>query len=328
MSAAAFPSALVLALVLVVSCGSSHAVANDGGRDGAPGDTIVPDAPPLPAGWSLVSNPDTHALRSVWAETGGAWAVGDQSTILEGHGASWVPQPVLDSTLDLHGVWGAAANDVWAVGTRGTTGRIAHYDGTGWTLLPDSFGTGLNSVAGTSSTNVWAVGDGTSSFHWNGSAWQSVDASVAAPHALVAVTAAANRAFAATDSTLVIAWDGTSWKPYAEPNAPAVLSGVWGETDLWSTGLGGGVWNTTGVQWNTVLNPMMSNPMTGVWGTGANNVWAVGFYGNIGHWNGSSFALVPDVTHLTGQNLFAVWGTGSGEIWSVGEGGIIIHGSP
>jgi hypothetical protein len=69
----------------------------------------------------------------------------------------------------------------------------------------------------------------------------------------------------------------------------------------------------------------MSNPMTGIWGTGADNVWAVGFYGNVGHWNGSTFALAHNVT---GQNLSAVWGTSSGEIWSVGEGGIIVHGTP
>jgi hypothetical protein len=325
LSSLAFHQSLALAIAIASGCGSPHSATGDAGSDGAHGDAIPVDAPPLPAGWSVVPNPDHHALRSVWAGTDGAWAVGDQSTILEGHGASWTRQPDLDSMLDLHGVWGAAPNDVWAVGTRASAGRIAHYDGTQWTLLPTAFGAGLNAVAGSSSTDVWAVGDASSSFHWNGSAWQTVDASAATPHPLVAVTATAGRAYAVTDSTLVIAWDGTSWKPYVAPNAPGALSGVWGQTDLWATGLAGGVWRSTGGQWNTVLDPMMSNPMTGVWGTGDANVWAVGFYGNIGHWNGSSFALVPNVT---GQNLFAVWGTSSGEIWSVGEGGIIVHGSP
>src|SRR5207253_74408 len=39
------------------------------------------------------------------------------------------------TTQPLYAVWGAAPNDVWAVGEYGT---VLHYDGTGWSTYPIS----------------------------------------------------------------------------------------------------------------------------------------------------------------------------------------------
>ena len=43
---------------------------------------------------------------------------------------SVMSKSVSPSSKDIHGMWGSAANDVWAVGDGG---EITHYDGTAWT---------------------------------------------------------------------------------------------------------------------------------------------------------------------------------------------------
>jgi hypothetical protein len=66
----------------------------------------------------------------------------------------------------------------------------------------------------------------------------------------------------------------------------------------------------------------MSNPMPGIWAFASNDVWVVGFYGNIGHWDGATWSLVASPT---AQNLFAVSGASASDLWAVGEGGVILH---
>jgi hypothetical protein len=79
-------------------------------------------------------------------------------------------------TLIVFGMWGAAPNDLWAVGGNFSGGGFAwHYDGTAWVAqagLPpalESSGT-LFKVGGRASNDVWMVGTTGTAIHWNGSA--------------------------------------------------------------------------------------------------------------------------------------------------------------
>lgn len=58
-----------------------------------------------------------------------------------------------------------------------------------------------------------------------------------------------------------------------------------------------------------------------VWGTDANNVWAIGAAGTILKWNGTAWAAQ---TSGTGQQLFAVGGVDAGNVWAVGSSGTIL----
>ena len=64
-------------------------------------------------------------------------------------------------------VWGAAADDVWAVGQPGV---ILHYDGADWTMdtVADTV---LTQVWGTGANDVYAIGHNGVMHHWNGSSW-------------------------------------------------------------------------------------------------------------------------------------------------------------
>jgi hypothetical protein len=104
-----------------------------------------------------------------------AWAVGFYSAngitqTLTEHwdGSTWTVVPSPDpgsANNELRSVRGTSPSDVWAVGSYGdgNTGKslILHWDGSHWSQVPSpSLGVadGLNAVAASAPSNVWAVG--------------------------------------------------------------------------------------------------------------------------------------------------------------------------
>ena len=132
------------------------------------------------------------------------WAAGSQGSgyvqpsLLEHYtNGAWTitETPSLSGNSILEGVACPSTVDCWAVGNPDTPGPalIEHYDGTGWTPAASpsigalqsggDAGGDLKSVACTSATDCWAVGDVTShgdkvsqflAEHWDGNAWAVV----------------------------------------------------------------------------------------------------------------------------------------------------------
>jgi hypothetical protein len=105
-------------------------------------------------------------------------------------GQSWSPLDVDLGTDELFDMWGSGPDDVWAVGWRppakGTgcagcadsIGVAWHWDGQQWSRVYEEPGRYLESVFGTSRTNVWALSfrNGSSTqataLRWNGSTFE------------------------------------------------------------------------------------------------------------------------------------------------------------
>jgi hypothetical protein len=74
-----------------------------------------------------------------------------------------------------------------------------------------------------------------------------------------------------------------------------------------------------------VAFPALTLNLTGVWGSGPNDVWAVGagYRGQgciITHWNGWTWS--PGNSRHEG-GLWGVWGSGPNDVWAVGT--TILH---
>ena len=183
-----------------------------------------------------------------------AWAVGDydpaQTLIVHWDGASWtqVPEPgPRDRRPALFGVNALSASNVWAVGEYfdGSAFRtlIVHWNGSAWTQVPSPNVHGatqnvLKAVRGTSAANVWAVGyfhngsnvDQTLILHWNGTSWKRVPSpdpsGPALDQELTGVSGdSAQDAWAvgfyftgSLDKSMILHWNGTSWKQVTSPN--------------------------------------------------------------------------------------------------------------
>jgi hypothetical protein len=202
--------------------------------------------------WKRVPSPTTRrgadlvALAATSARN--AWAVGctsctgligpnSQPLIVRWNGSGWkrVPSPTARGGAILSGVAAASASHAWAVGSVGfaltpsPATLILHWNGTAWRRVssPHSGGGLLSGVAATSAGNAWAVGytidDKPVLLHWNGGTWKQVPSpTFAVGDDLIGVAAISSRnawavgsigSFdAAEPKTLVLHWNGSSWK--------------------------------------------------------------------------------------------------------------------
>ena len=198
--------------------------------------------------WKRVSSPSPGAssgLSSVAAPSASnAWAVGEvvSSTspvarlILHWNGKAWkrVPSPVPTYGKygnALEGVAATSTTNAWAVGCTdgcpvGGTPVIERWNGTAWKQVAPPTTPyalyNLAAVATTSTANAWAVGGGgpvtsesTATTQWNGRRWTLSHARSGAELTGVTATSATN-AWAvggtATGHTLILRWNGTTWK--------------------------------------------------------------------------------------------------------------------
>ena len=165
------------------------------------------------------------------------FVVGDAGPALHFDGSAWTLQPT-PTTEALWGVWGAAPDDVWAVGGRGNASSVAtllHYDGDAWASVPlPEFQrpnvTALFKIWGTAADNVYAVGRSGVILHYQGESWVEEASGTGddlialygtSPNEIVAVGGRSNGR--------VTIWNGETWR--AESLAPLPgLNGVFMRT--------------------------------------------------------------------------------------------------
>jgi hypothetical protein len=187
-----------------------------------------------------------------------------------------------------------------------------------WTQVasPNSGGAGsdLGGVAATSPTDAWAVG----SF---------------APNSKIGLTL-----------TLAEHWDGVSWKIVSTPNVGALSNSLFAvaalaPNDAWAVGnyIGSDyaahtlIENWNGSTWSFIPSPdggPANNVLTGVAGTSASDVWAVGqsrsASGSIQtlteHWNGTSWQVVSSPNPGASDDVLnGVFALASNDVWAAGE---------
>ncbi|MHC5018991.1 MAG: hypothetical protein ACYTGX_02535 [Planctomycetota bacterium] len=292
------------------------------------------------AGDLFFSNANTHQIYqldhvtrdlTVVAGTGAAGYAGD--------GGPAGPNGALVS-VDLNGVWGATASDVWAVGEGGV---LLRYNGTSWSVYraPVEGAAALNDIHGVSGTDAWAVGDGGTLLHWNGTSWTSFTAPSGQDLRGVFAVSSTD-VFAVGTKGTIHHWNGTTWTQQAggatSSNGGPIRDfwDVWGasSTDVWAVGDGsvaatqGPIWNYNGSTWSRVAPPTSPGASVGlrsVFGFGASDVYAVGEGGAIYHWAGSAWAAESGLGSV--PNLNAVFGRSGSDLFTGGEFGMFGAGS-
>src|SRR5919201_1346694 len=255
-----------------------------------------------------------HTLVEHWDGTSGGWTL--------------VPSPnPLALNSYFYGVAAVSPSDVWAVGGTDEAGAsyhslVEHWDGTSWSIVfPASFPGVLYSVVALGPNDVWAVG--TENYpgrglieHWDGSTWTATYLRFAA--LLRGVTAlgardvwAVGQRYGRTnpfgDTTLTMHFNGTVW---SQIRSPSPLSG-----------------NSSDQNW-----------LTSVTAVAANDIWAVGRYGNhdggrldqtlIEHWNGARWVVVPSPDPGGSSQDNDLWGVAavtSHDVWAVGGVGSFLN---
>ena len=234
------------------------------------------------------------------------------------------PQP---QGQHINGLFGAAPDDLWAVGSGGA---ILHYDGIGWNGVPSPTTAQLFGIHGSGAQDIWAVGGGGgTTLHYDGSSWTVVaNPSMQALRAVWSV--APTSAWAVGTAGTVLRFDGSSWKDTSVVGGRNLYA-VWAASadDVFVAGDGGalryrnGGWDPTFV--SPPINPAPMSPpaeLRGIWGSSANDVFFVGPSGGLLHYNGGGF---DSVNILSGFGLSAIAGKSADDLWIVGNNGAILH---
>ncbi|AKV04759.1 Type IV fimbrial biogenesis protein PilY1 [Labilithrix luteola] len=273
--------------------------------------------------------------------------------------APWCPvSSPLDPQAVLTAVWGSGKTDVWAVGSNGT---IMHFDGTAWKAMPAGIPVTFNAVWGSGPNDVWAACGPNVLFHSEGmhgasATWTNTPLTTEETRRGRAYTiwgtspndiriggepAEMNDPETGVYSTFNLmrrtAGDaGPSWK-FIE--GVAAIHGIWGSSadDVWMIAD-----NSEDVPWMramilhgtkagdgadeswTPVDSQSSVVLDGIWGSSANDVWAVGDQGTIRHFSGGA-ARWDIVASPTSARLHAVWGSSARDVWAVGDSGTILH---
>lgn len=287
-----------------------------------------------------------------------AWVVGTYKnpvddaggTILAEHwnGTAWsaaATPDIFQSDEKLDAVSDAAANDVWAVGTKQAPGAAhtdpltAHWDGTSWSIVPtpDVRGgskSGLFGVANLGSGNAWAVGRSETARtlieHWDGSAWHIIpapDPVVPAGMTLASSMLSAISARSANDIwavgsfsaakgtqsnsfTLTMHWNGSAWKivPSPNPGTPSAINGV-----------------------RQTLSGVVEISPTDAWAVGNTFDTVSGSFAPdkpiAMHWNGTAWSLTTVPNQGGGGQLAAVTASSPTSVWATGaaDGTSVLH---
>ncbi len=94
------------------------------------------------------------------------------------------------------------------------------------------------------------------------------------------------------------------------------LRGIWGSgpNDVFAVGDTGTVLHYDGKQW-TAMASGVAVALSSVWGTGPRDVYAVGDSGTIIRYDGSKWSSMPSGTS---ERLDAIWGSGPDDLFVIG----------
>jgi hypothetical protein len=300
----------------------------------------------------------TRRLNGIWgASEADVWVVGSNSTILRRYNGTWQDMNLASGT-EFNAVSGSGASDVWMVGLgtasathwNGTTlelealgaecnaygvavrpgatwavgcaGTITRREGNTWVPFPNGLGRALLAVHGTSATDVWAVGEGSQTLHFDGTRWMTGSAGGRAQlNTVFAVSKdevwVAEGVPSQTDA-LVRRRTAAGWQAMTPASPP--IYGLWASSanDVWAVGEAGLIYHYDGTgPGMVVVASGTSKTLKGVWGTAANDVWAVGDSGTLLHWAGGPVWTVE--SSGTSNDLSAVWASSASEVWVTGH---------
>lgn len=295
----------------------------DAPLDSGPCDAADPSCVSQPiscdeAAWCPVATPLPPAslLTSVWGwSADGVLAVGSGGAVMKWDGATWalLPSPAGKNTF--FSVWGTGPAEIWLASGTDALFRATSLDAGAPDWKPEPNLTGDPFNTGTLYA-IWGSGDG--DLRIGGSRFN-----VDTPEGFV------------SGNQFVKVAAAEPWTPIP---GEGVVRGIWGSsaTDVWllvdnseaSPSQKGATMHGTGKDAaSLVWTPVDSQSAVGldaIWGSSADDVWAVGEAGTIRRIGRSDlrWTIVPSPTTA---RLRAVWGTGPKDVWAVGHAGTILH---
>jgi hypothetical protein len=288
-------------------------------------------------------------LRDVWGlDENNVWAVGGLNlseggtVMIKWDGNKWEGTPLPNGNFN--GIYGFSDTEIWCAGVRANQAYIGNWNGSNWkdydwnyfqsqgfTAYP------LNAIWGSSPEDIWAVGQRGTLVHWDGEKWEKVDLSL--PEDFIFwdihgtdsddVYAAGN---VENKEFILFHYDGMEWTKFLKGRSGASYQNtVYTATEslTYLLEIDNYKIKNTNVELFTI--PGQTAVMYKIRGSGSNNIVAAGEFGEVFHYNGSSWSKAEGISGLfSKKSLRSVYVT-ERKIFIVGqelgEGASIITGT-
>jgi hypothetical protein len=298
-------NARTLLSLLLVGCSPAGPSGNTTPTTTANGDTV-----PQPGANPASSEPAPPPATAAATKAGVCSADG------------WCWQNPLPQGNKVSALWGAAANDLLAVGAGGTALR---YDGKSWRAVPSGVDVDLNDVAGASASDAWAVGAKGTILHFDGSRWSAEKSGTG--ETLHGAWAGGGEAFVVGMKGTVLRRQGSAWSTQ-KSGVTDDLRAVWGSSANDVFAVGRVVLHWDGKDWKKQTLPMtiggsdFDGVLHAVWGSGADAVLAVGWHRKLGpvalRFDGKAWSLA-ETGEKRQTTLFGVSGQSASDAIAVGS---------
>lgn len=240
--------------------------------------------------------------------------------------------------VNLYGIWGAAASQIWAVGQNGTILRRTN-EGM-WTTETNLMVDSLYAVWGTSANDVWAVGDASTVLRYDGANWSKVNG----PQSQINLSGvwrsdSGSNLWVTGDNGYLANWAEGSWHEVSAQEGEEYFT-IWGRSAssflLAGRVLGLGKnpfiraaeYSEENETWMTTDLWTGPSIIRGIWGPSVDMLWAVGDNGTILVSSSKDTTWTPDQTAMkltTNKNLYSIYGLSENDVWVVGESGTILR---
>jgi hypothetical protein len=242
-----------------------------------------------------------------------------EGQVLRWEGAGWTRS---DAQTRARGMWGTSLSALFAA----TDAAVRSYDptypptgSTHWKIVGTTVG--MVDVWGTSASDVWAVGGSSKVYHYTSGGTTSTDLSTLVSGISVSdITGVAGTrfvigyAFSGNDA-VVFSDTGTGFSVMHTIDNAQPIS-IWAHaTDRVWVATTMSIYHYNGSSW-TLVHTDPSTMFNDLWGTAANDVWAVGTGGTVMHFDGASWTKSPVQTTRT---LSRIHGTSASDIFIGGD---------
>jgi len=174
----------------------------------------------------------------------------------------------------------------------------------------------INRFFGTSTNDVWGVGRGALTLHWDGKVWRRFP-SPGTTDLRGIWGSAGNNLWAVGDGASILRWNGTAWSRVSPALVPvtAGLNDIWGtsSSDIWAVGDSGTILHYNGTSWSQVATPFINSFVT-VWAPAASDAWIGGEFGILLRWDGTTFTeyaspVIDTIWRIRGTSTTSAWMT-------------------
>jgi Leucine-rich repeat (LRR) protein len=218
-------------------------------------------------------------------------------------------------------------NGIWGTSSEnvfvvGNDSTILHFDGADWLSMTSTTQQNLHHVYGLSETDIVAVGAEGTMLHYNGSNWENQQS--LANIFLWALWGQDNIMYAVGNDGTILKRTNDIWEQESS-NTNHDLKAIWGSSlnDIFVVGEQGTILHYTGTTWNQIDSYTNTNvDLRCVYGFSNNDVYAGGYQGTVLHYNGTKWSTV----NIGDTNhIMDIWGSNEERVFAVGYQGSIFY---